>query len=166
MSLLSADFLRLSRGAKGVNTSHPISLLQQQLPFGFSGDDRGSRKCVVALLTWNSSPPLPHRPLHPHFISASPSWVVLVCPLNQPGCFCKVNILRTFFPLVFDQLLHFPGPSYGSFTTSHKSLFVCGKGEMKEKVILISYLKRLQNSTICIWVNQCNSLKAFYENLD
>lgn len=29
-----------------------------------------------------------------------------------------------FFFLVFDHFLHFPGLSYGSFTTSHKSLFL------------------------------------------
>lgn len=53
-------------------------------------------------------------------------WIIFMCLLNQTGCCCKVNTIWDFFFSfsVFDHFLHFPSLSYGSFTTSHKSLFL------------------------------------------
>lgn len=46
-------------------------------------------------------------------------------------------------------------------------VYLCvGVGRWRENEFFSVINKRLQNGSIYIWINQSNSLKAFYENLD
>lgn len=80
-----------------------------------------------------------------HFFSAFTFWIVFVCSLNQTGCFNKVNNLCTFFCLWSFS----PGLSYGSFTTSYKSLFLWISWNQPMNTLLYVFFWALSNLQLC-----------------